>query len=283
MNIREVRKADEQVCGRILYEAFKNLAEQHNFPPDFPSPEVATGVASMLIGDPGFYGVVAEEAGRIVGSNFMDERSVIFGLGPISVAPEVQNHAIGRRLMHAALDRAAAQKAVGIRLVQAGYHNRSICLYTKLGFVTREPLSLLQGPKLNTKFAGYNVRAAEEGDLEGCNKLCRQVHGFDRDRELRDAIRARSASVVEHLKEVTGYATAIGFFAHAVARTNRDLKALIGAATEFSGPGFLLPTRNHEVVKWCLDCNLKLVFQMTLMSTGLYHEPAGAYLPSILY
>ena len=26
-----------------------------------------------------------------------------------------------------------------------------------------------------------------------------------------------------------------------------------------------------------------LVFQMTLMSTGLYNEPAGAYLPSILY
>ncbi len=283
MTIREVRKADEQMCGRILYEAFKNLAEQHNFPPDFPSREVATGVASMLISDPGFYGVVAEEAGRIVGSNFMDERSVIFGLGPISVAPEVQNHAIGRRLMHAALDRAAAQKAVGIRLVQAGYHNRSICLYTKLGFVTREPLSLLQGPTLNAKFAGYNVRAAEEADLEACNKLCRQVHGFDRDRELRDAIRARSASVVEHLEEVTGYATAIGFFAHAVARTNRDLKALIGAATEFAGPGFLLPTRNHDVFEWCLDCNLKLVFQMTLMSTGLYQEPAGAYLPSILY
>ena len=45
---------------------------------DFPSPEVATGLASMLIGDPGFYGVVAEEAGTIVGSNFMDERSHYF-------------------------------------------------------------------------------------------------------------------------------------------------------------------------------------------------------------
>jgi hypothetical protein len=29
---------------------------------------------------------------------------------------------------------------------------------TKLGFVTRESLSLLQGPKLNAKFAGYDVR-----------------------------------------------------------------------------------------------------------------------------
>ena len=62
MNIRNVDKADAQMCGRILYDAFKNLAEQHNFPPDVPSAEVATGLASMLIGAPGFYGVVAEEA-----------------------------------------------------------------------------------------------------------------------------------------------------------------------------------------------------------------------------
>ena len=283
MNIRDASKADSQMCGRILYDAFGDLAEQHNFPPDFPSAEAATGLASMLIGAPGFYGVVAEEAGKIVGSNFMDERSPIFGIGPISVTPGVQNRAIGRRLMDAVLDRAAAQKAVGIRLVQAGYHNRSLCLYTKLGFVTREPLSLLQGPKLNARFAGYDVRPAEERDVEACNKLCREVHGFDRDRELRDAIRAHSATVVEHSDEITGYATAIGFFAHAVARTNQDLKALIGAATEFPGPGFLLPTRNHEVFGWCLNCGLKLVFQMTLMSIGLYNEPAGAYLPSILY
>lgn len=33
----------------------------------------------------------------------------------------------------------------------------------------------------------------------------------------------------------------------------------------------------------CLNCGLKLVFPMMLMSTGLYNEPAGAYLPSILY
>lgn len=283
MNIRDANKADAQMCGRIMYDAFKKLGEQHNFPHDFPSPEVAAGLASMLIGDPGFYGVVAEEAGTIVGCNFMDERSPIFGIGPIGVDPEVQNHAVGRRLMCAVLDRATVKKAAGIRLVQAGYHNRSLCLYTKLGFVTREPLSLLQGPELNAKFAGYDVRPAEERDVEACNKLCREVHGFDRDRELRDAIRARSASVVEHLDEVTGYATAVGFFAHAVARTNQDLKALIGAATEFSGPGFLLPTRNHGVFEWCLSCKLKLVFQMTLMTTGLYNEPAGAYLPSILY
>ena len=82
---------------------------------------------------------------------------------------------------------------------------------------------------------------------------------------------------------VTGYTTGIAFFAHSVAETNQGLMALIGAAPEFDGPGFLLPTRIHEVFAWCLEAGLKLVFQMTLMTTGLYHEPDGAYLPSVLY
>ncbi len=116
-----------------------------------------------------------------------------------------------------------------------------------------------------------------------CNAICRHVHGFDRSAELADAIGATEAVVVEHLGRITGYATAIGFLAHAAAESNQDLKALIAAAPAFSGPGFLLPTRNHDLFKWCLDSGLRLVMQMTLMSIGLYNEPAGPYLPSILY
>ena len=61
------------------------------------------------------------------------------------------------------------------------------------------------------------------------------------------------------------------------------LMALIGAAPEFGGPGFLLPTRNHEIFAWCLEAGLQLVYQMTLMTTGFYEEPDGAYLPSVLF
>jgi hypothetical protein len=59
--------------------------------------------------------------------------------------------------------------------------------------------------------------------------------------------------------------------------------ALIGAAPAFDGPGFLLPTRNHEVFAWCLEHKLRLVMQMTLMTIGLYSEPLGAWMPSVLY
>ena len=83
--------------------------------------------------------------------------------------------------------------------------------------------------------------------------------------------------------ERRGYSTAIGWFHHAVGETNDDLKALIAAAPSFLGPGFLLPSRNGELFRWCLANNLRVVAQATLMTIGLYNEPAGAYLPSILY
>ena len=92
-----------------------------------------------------------------------------------------------------------------------------------------------------------------------------------------------TAGVVEHLGAITAYATDIAFFGHAVAETNQGLKALIGAASAFRGGGFLLPTRNGQLFRWCLQNRLRLVHQTTLMTIGLYNEPAGAYLPSVLY
>lgn len=283
VTIRPAEPADAARCGEILYGAFRALADRHNFAPDFPSVEVASGLLSMLLANPGFHGIVAERDGRILGSNFADRRSPVAGIGPISVDPEGQNQGVGRRLMEAALDDCAGRGVAGIRLAQAAYHNRSLCLYTTLGFATREPLSVMQGPALGIKFPGYEVRTATAADVAACNLLCRRVHGFDRAAELRDAVAAGTARVVEHLGRITGYATDIAFFAHAVGETNQDLKALIGAAAAFPGPGFLLPTRNHEVFAWCLENRLRLVMQMTLMTIGLYNEPSGAWLPSILF
>jgi hypothetical protein len=49
------------------------------------------------------------------------------------------------------------------------------------------------------------------------------------------------------------------------------------------GPGFLLPSRNAEVLRWCLQNGLRIIMPMTLMSKGLYNDPAGAFLPSVIY
>ena len=100
---------------------------------------------------------------------------------------------------------------------------------------------------------------------------------------MREAIAQGQASVVEHGGHMSGYTTSVAFFGHAVGETNEDLKALIGAAPALPGRGFLLPTRNSELFRWCLKQGLRVVQTMTLMSVGLYNDPAGAFLPSVLY
>ena len=126
--LRPGTPADAGACGPIAFEAFKAISSRHNFPWDFPSPGVAVGLMNTLLSHSGFHSVVAEQDGVIVGSNFVDERGVIAGIGPITVAPTVQNQSIGRRLMVAVLERETERRAAGVRLLQSAYHNRSLCL-----------------------------------------------------------------------------------------------------------------------------------------------------------
>jgi L-amino acid N-acyltransferase YncA len=281
--VRAATAADNAACGEICYEAFLKLSAKHGFPCDFPGPEAAGGLLSMMFSSSGFYSVVAESGGRIVGSNCLDERSLIAGIGPITVDPGAQNLGVGRKLMQAVMDRARERQPAGMRLVQAAYHNRSLSLYTTLGFDVREPLSCMQGRSLNRNVPGCAVRPAQGHDLEACNALSRRVHGFDRGTELADAIRQKTASVVERAGCITGYATALAFFGHATAETNLDMQSLIASAESFGGPGILVPSRNSGLLRWCLANGLQVVQPMTLMSIGFYNEPSGAWLPSILF
>lgn len=285
MNIvlRPGRASDASACSVICYEAFKVIAENHNFPPDFPNLESALGLMDYALANKGIYSVVAEVDGKIVGSNFLWLHTAIAGVGPITIAPGYQNAALGRRLMEQVIQRSTELKMSAVRLVQAAYHNRSLSLYMKLGFDVKEPLSVIQGPALGLSLPGFQVRPANMTDLEPCNELCFGVHGHDRRQELQEAINNGNASVVEHLGKITGYTTQLGFFGHAVAKTNNDLKALIGAATTIAGPGFLLPSRNSEIMRWCFSNGLRAVQPMVLMSRGLYNEPLGAFLPSVIY
>jgi predicted N-acetyltransferase YhbS len=284
IKLRPARFSDAEILGQICYSAFKTVSEAHNFPPDFPSPEAAVGLISMLLANPGVYSVTAEDShGKLVGSNFLWESDAVAGVGPITVDPMVQNSAIGGALMNDVLRRANEQGFLSVRLVQAAFHNRSLALYTKLGFDTVEPLSNIQGAPLGLKIDGHNVRVMSVSDLEAVDALAFRVHGHTRHNEVAGAIEQGTAKVVEHVGRITGYTTGAGFFGHSVGEANSDLQALIGAAEEFPGSGFLLPTRNSELLRWCLRHGLKIVQPLTLMSRGIYQEPRGAFLPSILF
>ena len=283
VTLRRAVPADIPECGRILYEAFATLARAHGFPPDFPTVAVATGCMRGLVENPGFYGVVAERDGRIIGSTFLDERSTISAIGPISVDPAAQDAKVGRTLTEAMLRRVAERRAPGVRLVQISYHNRSISLYAKLGFDVRETFAAMYGEPLNLALPGYSVRAATSDDEAICNALCVRVHGHDRAGEVRPAIAKGKLRVVERLGRITGYSTGIGYFHHAIAETNDDLHALIGAAPRIDRPGILVPLSNGELFRWCLARGMRVFFVTNLMAIGIYQDPKGAYLASVGY
>jgi N-acetylglutamate synthase-like GNAT family acetyltransferase len=115
----------------------------------------------MLFSHPEFYCVVAESDGRLVGSNCLDERSAIAGLGPITVDPNFQNSGVGRKLMEAVLVRARERKFPGVRLLQSTFHNRSLALFSRLRFDAREPVSVMQGTSLRKRIAGRSARPAQ--------------------------------------------------------------------------------------------------------------------------
>jgi ribosomal protein S18 acetylase RimI-like enzyme len=142
--LRPGRIEDTDKVGKIIFEAFSAIADKHGFPSDYPSVDVARGLASSLLSNPRFYSVVAEDTTgedkrMVVGSNFLDERSnLVAGVGPLTIDPKYQNKSTGRQLMINVLERAKNKNFPAIRLLQASYHNRSLALYTSLGFEVRE-------------------------------------------------------------------------------------------------------------------------------------------------
>ena len=55
--VRPIEPADVPEAGRICHDAFKAIAGQHNFPPDFREPQVAIDLLSQLTANRGFYGL----------------------------------------------------------------------------------------------------------------------------------------------------------------------------------------------------------------------------------
>jgi hypothetical protein len=89
--------------------------------------------------------------------------------------------------------------------------------------------------------------------------------------------------VVERDGALSGYCTFIGFSGHAVGVTTRDIEALIASRGPSNRPWFHVPNDNAELLCWCYDNGYRMVKAMTLMTIGLYNQPNGAYLPSVMF
>jgi len=295
--IRPIEQKDVEVCGKIGYLAHKTISSAHGYPSEQPSEEFGIDLVKRLVGNPNSWGFLAERHDSILGSIFIHKcsPSPIVVIGPLTVHPSAEGGSgIGRLLMEAALNKSYELNLERIRLVQSPSHIRSFVLYTKCGFTLREPLFLMQrsGQKIEEDVTTISIPDKSivvrpikyQNDISECNNLCKKAHGFTREMELRQAKSQGIATLIEHDDIITGYAAGIGIFGHAVAKSNDDLIALIANTfTSIIDPGFFVPARNYELIKWLLENGFKIGWPANLMTVGPYQEPLIPFLPSIAY
>jgi predicted N-acetyltransferase YhbS len=285
VTLRQPTPDDAGELARIVFEAFGDIHDHHRFQRDFPSIEVAAMMMGAWIPHPQVWGVLAEVDGKIVGSNFLDERDPIRGVGPITIDPKSQNSGVGRKLMDAVIER--GQDAPGIRLLQDGFHMRSLSLYTRLGFDAVAPCIVMQGQPRDEPAGNVEVRPLTEDDLDECAALCKKVHGFERTGALRDSVEGPMAPFVAVRDgRIVAYACAVNFWpmSHGVAEADEDLQALLlGAAKQVDGEIMLLVPLHTSLFRWGLEQGLRSVKPMNLMARGTYQEPEGAWFPSVIY
>jgi GNAT superfamily N-acetyltransferase len=286
ITLRPAEPADTGELARIVYEAFGDIHDHHRFPRDFPALEAAAQMMGAWVPHPQVWGVVAEADGRIVGSNFLDERDPIRGVGPITIDPASQNVGVGRRLMDAVIER--GRDAPGIRLLQDGFHMRSLSLYARLGFDVKAACAVMQGNPRGAAVDGVEVRPVTEDDLDECEALCKKVHGFERTGALRDAVLHMPSTPFAALRDgrIAAYASALDFWpmAYGVAESAQDMQALLlGAAAAVDGPIALLVPLESDLFRWGLEQGLRALKPMNLMALGEYQEPRGAWFPSVIY
>ncbi len=286
IHIRSMKQEDVEICGLLCYQAFKNSADRHNFRPDHPSLEFSIQLAQSSFANPQIFSIVAESDGRIIGSNYLSEYDIVRAVGPLSVDPNAQSEGAGRELMKAVIERGTRSKS--IRLVQDAFNQASLSLYASLGFDVKEPLVMLEGRVKGDVPSNIEIRPLQEKDFAECAELCRRVHGIERTGEMKNTPPFLTSFVAVRDRRISAYASAPHFWAlnHAVAESEKDMQALLAGVGNMSGErpiSFLLPTRQTDLFRWCLNKGMRVIKPATLMAMGEYQEPYGYYLPSVGY
>ncbi len=284
MTIELRRPLPEHIAelGRICYEAFRDIAASHGFPPDFESIQFAQGVVGLMMQQETVYSTAAFDGDAPRGSNFMNMWSDAAGIGPISVDLATQGEGIGKRLMQDALDHARQHGIASVRLCQDSFNMRSLALYASLGFDVKEPLAYMS--LSTTAHVDDAFRPATPADYDAMDALCRDVYRISRKGEYATLTAVGfPAFVLDRGNGITGYVigTAIG---HGVAQSDDDMLALlagIGATTPDAHAHIAM--RQGTLYRRALAAGHRNRKVMNLMTYGPYEEPQGTYCPSVMF
>ena len=278
----EPQHVDE--IGRICFEAFKEVEEEHGFSPDFPTMELARQVLGMLAQRNDFYGVVALRDGQPVGSNFLSLMDPVAGVGPVTIDCACQGQGIGRVLMQDVIDYARRKKIEQVRLLQDSHNVASLSLYASLGFDVKDTVAFMQAAPAAE--ADYSVRPVAEPDLPAIEELSKRIYkNSSRNEVAAAAPYGFPAFVREHQGHITGYLIP-GTFGHGIAETEEDGLALIGEAARRLPPDlarFFCPLSEGSFFRKALQTGSRVIKVMNYMKLGPYEHPDEVWMPSVLY
>jgi ribosomal protein S18 acetylase RimI-like enzyme len=269
--------------GRICFEAFKDVQEEHQFPLDFPNIAVARKVIGMLVQRQDFYSVAALVDGEVVGSNFLSLMDPVAGVGPITVDLAFQGQGIGRTLMIDVIEYARRNNIKSVRLHQDAFNVASLSLYASLGFEVKTSLALMQArPAIE---ADGSARPITEADLPAIEELSTRIYKASRRNEVAAAIRFGFSPLLrERQGRISGYIIP-GVFGHGVAETEEDVLTLIGEAARRLHPEvafFFCPLSEASLYRKVLKAGCRAIKVGNYMALGPYDPPDEVWLPSVL-
>ncbi len=278
-------------AGRVIHEAFYDIATRHGFPPVFDSLQTATGIARLMVAVERWSAFMVSEDGVPVGVNFLDERGEAGGVGPVAVAVDRQGAGIGRRLMEDLLDRAGRAGMESVRLVQYTYNVGSYALYSSLGFNAVDMPVHVSGVLDPREQPGAAIREGQPGEAADLAPLGREILGYDRGGELETMAMLAPPLVVEREGRPAGYLCRFPprdgtYCGYGAARDEAAMRDLIIAAARFGDGGPLslaIPASQPDLLRWALRCGLHIGWLETMRVYGRYEKPNGAYIPSGWY
>lgn len=296
-------KEDLPAAAAICQSAFNAFNASVGLSPEFPPVEVVD-VPSILLGQAftdGFEGFVAVNSdGDIVGSNIVELRDEIAGIGPISVATGGQNSGAGRLLMQACMQAAAKRDIRTVRLHQIGNNAKSFSLYLDLGFMPLSTCGQYEGFCTAEAPVGFVCEPLSASIVEACSALHKRACGVHRRHDIAAMLGSPHPNCVvfdASTREVVAYTTGSFLSGHTVAASDDAFKVLVvfqsrSIQAQQSGGAPLPPTTIFvphaypHLLQWLAKNGFRLNRQIVQMGYGAeVANPSGSlrYFPAIQY
>ncbi len=178
VTVRPLREADLAAADRVFRRAFGTFLR-------LPDPMTFAGKADPLRSrwrEHPEAGFVAEEDGRLVGSNLAVRWGSVGFFGPLSVDPDLWNRKLGQRLMAPIMDTFAAWDLRLSGLFTFPDSTKHVGLYQRFGFLPKCLTIVLSRPPAPTVDGPLETLGAtpSEADLAACRDVAESIYrGLD--------------------------------------------------------------------------------------------------------